>query len=189
LTLSGAIGFSAFSNAADVACGDAASCQKTNLGIALAAGADFWFTRFAAASVAYLRPPDVKVNGTVTTGTTGTSPTFDSRLHARILMIGGKAGASVGPARIYAIGGINRHEATLTSSETLGGATQSFGQQTRGWNWVLGGGAEGWVRDWAAVYGEFVMPKIQGSPVGGGEGGIDDRATFVIVGARIKLWR
>jgi hypothetical protein len=183
LTLSGAVGFSAFSNAADVACGNATDCRKNNLGIALAAGADFWFTRFAAASIGYLRPADVTVNGS------GTSFTFDSRVQARILMIGGKAGASVGPARIYAIGGINRHQATITVNETLGGATQSSGQQTQGWNWVLGGGVEGWVKEWAAVYGEFVVPKIQGSPIGGGEGGIDDRATSAIIGARIRIGR
>jgi hypothetical protein len=183
LTLSAAVGFSAFHQAADIACGDASSCQKNDLGIALAFGADFWITRFAAASVEYLRPADVSVNGS------GTSFTFDNRVKARILMIGGKAGASAGPARIYAIGGINRHEATITTTETLGGATQGFGQQTRGWNWVLGGGVEAWMRDWGAIYGEFIVPKVHGSPIGGGEGGIDDRVTVAVIGARIRLGR
>src|SRR5206468_5827846 len=101
----------------------------------------------------------------------------------------------------YGFGGLNRHEATLTTSETIDdatvvidsvsqtikGGTQTFAQKTTGWNWVAGGGVEAWLTRWVAIYGELTLATIKGAAVSGGEGGIDDRAAFIAAGVRVRL--
>jgi len=196
LALSAGGGFATFSRAVDVACGNVA-CESSNFGGAIALGAEYWITRFLAAQVGYVRPADVSVNGS------GSNFRFDSRLQTRILMVGAKLGGAVGPARLYGLGGLNRHEATSTTTETVDdatvvvggvtqtikGGTQSFGQKSTGWKWVLGGGVEAWFFRWVAFYGEVSVAKIKGAPTGGGEGGIDDRALFAVAGARVRIGR
>ena len=197
LALSAGAGFSTFSRAVDVACGDLSTCQSSNFGGAIALGAEYWIMRFVAAQAGYVRPADVTVNGS------GNTFRFNSRLQTRILTVGAKLGGGVGPARLYGLGGLNRHEATSTTTETVDDATvvvdgvtqtikggsQSFGQKSQGWNWLLGGGVEAWFFRWVALYGEVSVAKIKGAPTGGGEGGIDDRALVAIVGARVRIGR
>jgi hypothetical protein len=183
LALSAAAGFSTFSNQVAIECGTAPTCNNSNFGGAVALGADYWITRFAAAHIGYLKPSDVTTDGG------GDGYQFDSRLTTRVLTIGGKAGASVGPVRLYGMGGLNRHEATTHRTETIGGATQVFDQKTTGWNWVLGGGAEAWMARFIAIYGELQRVKLKGEPTGGGEGGINDAATFILAGVRLRLGR
>jgi len=197
LALSAGGGFSTFSRAVDVACGNVSTCQSGNFGAAIALGAEYWFMRFLAAQVGYVRPADVTVNGS------GANFKFDSRLQTRMLTVGGKVGGAVGPARLYGLGGLNRLEATFTTTETINdatvvvdgvtrtipGGTQSFGQQSQGWNWLLGGGVEAWFSRWVALYGEVSVAKVKGKPTGGGEGGIDDRALVAIAGARVRIGR
>ncbi len=102
-----------------------------------------------------------------------------------------KAGASVGPARIYGLGGLNRVQSTSTTNETLTatGATQTLAQQSEGWSWVGGGGLELAMSRWVSVYGEFTLARVKGTPSGGGEGGIDDRMMFGVIGARLHIGR
>jgi hypothetical protein len=181
ISLSAGAGFSSFSNAADQFCGTATTCQKHDLGVAATLGADVWVTHAFAAHVSYLRPADVTATGS------GDGYKFDSRLTARLFTVGGKAGVTAGPARIYALGGLNRHQSTSTTTQTVGGVTQSFGQQSQGWSWMLGGGVEGWMEKWVGVYADVIVPKIKGKPTGGGEGGIDDRAFFMLFGVRFRF--
>jgi hypothetical protein len=197
LALSAGAGFSTFSRAVDVACGNAPICQSSNFGVATALGAEYWIMRFLAAHVSYVRPADVTVNGS------GSNYRFDSQLQTRMLTVGAKVGGGVGPARLYGLGGLNRHEATSTTTETVDdvtvvvdgvtqtikGGTQSFGQKSVGWNWLLGGGVEAWFFRWVAFYGEVSVAKMKNAPTGGGEGGIDDRALIAIVGARVRIGR
>jgi len=181
LSVSAGLGFSSFNQAADLACGTAPTCQPHNLGVATTLGADVWVTHAFAAHVSYLRPADVTATGS------GDGYKFDSRLTTRLFTVGGKAGVSAGPARIYALGGLNRQQSTSNTTQTSGGATQGFGQQTQGWSWMLGGGVEGWLQKWGGLYAEVVVPKIKGSPKGGGEGGIDDRAFLFLAGVRLHI--
>ncbi len=194
LMVSGGAGLSSFGRALKVACGDLA-CNSSNIGGALTAGAEYWMTNIVAAYAAYVRPADVTATGT------GTGFHFDSQQRTRLLIVGGKVGRGVGPARLYAMAGMNRHEATFNTTQTndsktvtvdgvvqtLPGGTQSFGQQTRGWNWTLGGGVEAWVAGRLAVYGEYSRAKLKAPPVAGGEGGIDDQVTHVVIGLRLRL--
>ena len=197
LVVSGGAGFSTFQHAASNFCGNATACERNSFGLSLAAGADFWINRFFAAEAAYVQPADVTVNGN------GDTYTFSSRLETRLIIVGGKAGFSAGPARIYGFGGLNRHQSTSTTTNTINdttvvindvtqtspGGTQTYAQQTQGWNWVAGGGGEVWVAQRIAIYGEMTRAKIKGAPLTGGEGGIDDQATTIGVGVRVRLWR
>ena len=197
LVLGAGSGFSSFQNAAKNACGNAVSCEQNNFGFMLAGTADFWFNRFVAADIAYVQPHSVTVNGT------GDTYSFGSKLQTRLLIVAGKAGFSAGPARFYGYGGLNRHQSTSTTTntikdttvvvndvtQTIPGGTQTFARKTEGWNWAAGGGFEAWVKDRVAIYGELGFAKIKGDPIGGGEGGIDDRLTTIGVGVRVRLWR
>src|SRR5262245_39374922 len=197
LALSGGAGFSTFSKAVNLSCGNVAVCDSGNFGVAFAGSADYWFLRAVAAHAGYLRPADV------TTAGSGSSYRFDSRLQTRLLIVGAKVGGPVGPLRLYGLAGFNRHEATATTTQTIDsstvtvggvtqtipGGTQTFAQQTNVWNWVFGGGMEAWVNRWIAFYVDVTVPKIKGKPITGGEGGIDDRAFIVIGGARVHIGR
>jgi hypothetical protein len=194
LTLSGGAGFSKFNNAANMACGDVSACSSSNFGFAYAAGADYWIKNFAAAHVGYARPADVTASGGESTYR------FDSHLQSRLLFIGGKLGGVAGPARIYGLGGFTYHEAVSTTNQTfdpttivvdgvtrtIPGGTQTYALKTKGWSWYVGGGLEGWIINRLAIYGELTFPKVKGEPTGGGEGGIDDRATFILGGVRVR---
>ena len=119
----------------------------------------------------------------------------------RLVTIGGRGGSFVGPAGLVGFGGMNRHQATSTTTETIDdttvvvngvtqtikGGTQTLAQKTEGWNWIAGGGVEAWLTGRVAFYGEFMLAKVKGGPISGGEGGIDSKATFVVVGARVRL--
>jgi hypothetical protein len=197
LELSAGIGLSSFGNATDAQCGTVTTCETNNTGGALFLAAEYWIKPFVAAEVGYAKPADVTASGSQT------GFQFDSHLQTRLFTLGGKVGFPAGPTRPYARGGFNHHQATSTSSETIDdttvtvdgvtqvvkGGTQSFAQKTDGWNWYLGGGVEVWFAKWIAFYGEVTRLKIKGNPTGGGEGGIDDSATTIAIGARVRLGR
>jgi hypothetical protein len=195
--LSAAAGGSSFGSIADQACGDVAQCLNTHAGVAFSADASYWITRFMAAQVGYFRPADVTVNGAPT------GYTFDTRVQTRLLNIVGKGGASIGPARVYGLGGVNHHEATFVTTQTIAdktivvngvnqvvpGGTQSFGQKTSGWSWVAGGGVEGWINDWIAIYGELNFAQVEGKPVVGLGEGIDEQMRMAFFGIRFHIGR
>lgn len=197
LVVSAGAGTSKFSDSAAKACGDASPCSSVNVGLATVFGAEYWITRNIAAHVAYLKPADVTASGS------GTAYNFDTRIQARLLTVGAAAGVTLGPTRLYGLGGLNRHEATLTTTETVSdttvvvdnvtqtikGGTQSFAVKTSGWNWFAGGGIEAWLNRWLGVYAELDVAKVKGAPTSGGEGGIDDMAMFALGGARLHLGR
>jgi len=197
LVITAGAGGSAFGSIADKACGNVPECLNTHGGVAFSASADYWFARFVAAEIGYFRPADVTVNGNPT------GYTFSSRVQTRVLTLVGKGAVAAGPARIYGLGGWNRHEATYTTTETIApktivvngvtqtipGGTQSFGWQTEGWSWVAGGGAEAWVNNWLAIYGEFNIAEIEGSPVSGIGDGVEDQMRLAFFGVRVRLGR
>jgi hypothetical protein len=195
LAVSAGAGLSWFSRAVDVTCGDLPTCASTNLGGALSVGAEYWIARWVAAYGAYLKPADVTASGS------GTAFRFDSRQQARLLTVGAKVGGPAGPARIYAMGGMVRHEATFTTTQTndavtvtvagapqtFPGGTQSFGDKTQGWSWTLGGGVEAWVAGRVAIYGEYSRAKLKGQAAAGTESAIDDQVSQALVGIRLRL--
>jgi hypothetical protein len=197
LVLSAAAGGSTFGDIADKACGDVAQCLNSHAGVAFSFTADYWFTRFMAAEIGYYGPADVTVSG----APTGSS--FSSRVQTRFLTIAGKGGASFGPARVYGLGGVNRHEATYSTvqtidsktivvdnvTQTVPGGTQGFGWKTEGWEWIAGGGVEAWVNNWISIYGEFDYAQIKGDVVGGIGVGVDDSMRLAFFGVRVHIGR
>jgi hypothetical protein len=197
LVLSAAAGGSSFGSISDQACGDVPECLNTHAGVAFALDAEYWITRYMAAQVGYFQPADVTVNGNPT------GYTFDTRVQTRLFTIVGKGGINVGSARFYGLGGANRHEATFLTSETIAdktivvngvnqvvpGGTQTFGQKTSGWGWLAGGGFEGWINDWIAIYGELDFVQVEGKPETGLGAGIDEQMRMAFFGIRFRIGR
>lgn len=180
LALSAGVGISTFSDWVTVACGTATPCDSSDLGGTVTLGAEYWIKQFVAAQIGYLKPADVTATG-------GDAFTFDSRQQTRILFIGAKAGAITGPVRIYGQGGLNHHEATTTHTETIDTVTTTLAQKNTGWSWFAGGGAEAWISRFVGIYGELQIVKLSAKPEGGGEGGVNDRATFFIFGVHARF--
>jgi hypothetical protein len=197
LELFGGGGLVKVSDVVAQACGDVAACKGKSSRPAYAFGGAYWFTTFLAAEVSYMKPADVKVTGS------GDTYHFSSVLDARLVTVVGKVGASVGPVRLYGQAGVNHHQATSSTTNTIDdttvtidgvdqivkGGTQTFEFKTAGWNWVLGGGAEVWANKKVAVYAEVGRAKLRGADQAGGEGRIDYGATSLVVGLRFHLGR
>jgi hypothetical protein len=52
---------------------------------------------------------------------------------------------------------------------------------------VFGGGMEVWLSSVFGFYGEFGTASVKGTAKDDEEGVIDDRATYVLFGARVRL--
>jgi len=195
LALSIGGGISSFGATLDALCGNATTCESSGEALALHAGAEYWLSKYVAATISYFRPGDITANGS------GTGYHFDTTRVTRVLTIGGKVGGVTGPARIYGLGGASRHEATLSTSQTIDdktvtvdgvaqtikGGTQDFAQKFSGWSWMAGGGFELWATKFVGVYAEVTRVTLSGTPVAGGEGKIDEHGLFVIGGFRVRF--
>jgi hypothetical protein len=196
LMLSAGAGLAIFSEGVSNYCGNVSGCTSSS-GFAYHLGGEFWVTRNFAAQIAYLRPDDISASGGDDTFHFNTTRTM------RVLTIGGKAGVPVGHGRVYGLGGWNHHEATDATTQTVNdqtitvdgkstvvkGGTQAFGQKTRGWGWIVGGGYDLWVRKWLGVYAEFTEVILKGSSANAGAATIDERSTFLVGGIRARLWK
>jgi hypothetical protein len=196
LVLSAGGGLAIFSEGVSNYCGNVSGCTSSS-GFGYHLGAEFWITPHFAAQGGYLRPDNISASGGDDTFTFATTRTM------RVMTIGGKAGVPVGHGRVYGLGGWNHHEATDTTTQTVNdqtitvdgvstvikGGTQGFGQKTRGWGWIVGGGYDLWVRNWLAVYAELTEVILKGSSANAGASTIDERSTFVIAGIRARLWK
>ena len=179
------------------ACGNVDGCAGKDFRATYTLGGAYWFTRFLAAEVSYMKPADMTVTGS------GDTYHFSSLFDARLVTVVGKVGASIGPVRIYAEGGVNHHQATSSTTNTIDdttvtidgvdqtvkGGTDTYEFKTAGWNWLLGGGAEGWVNQKVAIYAEVGRAKLKGGDQGGGEGQINYGATYLLFGLRFHLGR
>lgn len=183
LSLFAAGGLGKFRDAFLIACGNAPGCDGSDGGLAYSFGGTFWFTRWLAAEGGYLK--------TRRTSVTGGDDTFkfDSTFDVDLFPVVAKVGVPAGPFRPYGFFGTAYHQSTLTSSETIDTATQTFGQRTHGWGMIYGGGAEGWITPKVAIFGEVSLTKVKGSAEDGGEGFVDDRLRFFGFGVRIRLSR
>jgi hypothetical protein len=182
LNLFGGAGFGQFTNVLPVACGNASPCAGNNGGLGYTFGATYWVTRWLAAEGSFLKPRKSTAKG-------GDTFAFNSAFDVDVYTITAKAAIPAGPVRIYGLGGTNYHQSTLTMVETIETLTQTFTQKTHGWNWVYGGGVEGWVTKKVALYGEVSRAKIKGPAEDKGEGFVDDHLRFFSFGARILLSR
>jgi hypothetical protein len=207
--LFGGGGFGKVRDALAVLCGNVSGCAGDDFRLAYNAGATVWVTRFLGLEAGYLRPSDVKAEGS------GTNYRFNSTLDAQVMTLAGKVALPLHRVRIYAQGGANYHrgifdttqttddttyttpDVTVTTDDvsvttpgvtvTLRGGTQSLRLRTAGWGWLFGGGMEVWVAPSFAIYAEVSRAKLSGVSRDGAEGSINDRLTTVMVGGRIRL--
>ncbi len=197
LVLFGGGSFAEFRDAVGMACGTVEECSGDAFKHTYNAGVAYWFTRFLAAEASYMKPAKVTANGSEY------GYRFNSFLDTRLLTVAGKGGVPIGPVRFFGLAGANYHQATSSTTETIDdvtvivddvtqtflGGTQTFEMKTAGWSWMFGGGIEIWATSSLGIYAEGRYAKVKGVPVGGGEGGLDDRATFILFGARIHIGR
>ena len=173
-------GITAYRDVLALTCGTAQTCSGDASPYAYTFGATYWFTRNFGVEGSFLHPQKVKISG-------GDGYSFTTELNTDIWNILGKAGAQAGPVRLYGQGGLSYHQATHTTSQTIGDATQRFELQTRGWSYVYGGGAEIWVKPRVAIFGEVDFAKVKGNATDESEAKIDDRARSLLVGIRLHI--
>jgi hypothetical protein len=197
LVLSGGGGLARFSELQTVACGTVTECAGEGFARDLAAAAAFWVTPFLGLEAGYMRPAMATVEGR------GEGFGFNSSLDADIVTLAATVGGPVRRARIYGRAGATYHRATLTTTQTfedrtvtvgevtgfIEGGTQTYALETAGWGWLFGGGAELWLASVLAFYIEGGRAALKGAARGEAEGVLDDRRTFFVAGARIRLGR
>lgn len=181
-TLFGGAGLGSFRDAFLVACGNAPACHGNHGGLGYSFGGTYWFTRWLGAEGGYVKPRAVKLSG-------GQTFHFDSTFDVDVFTMAAKLAIPAGPVRVYGIAGSNFHQSTLTMSETIDLASQTFTQKTHGWGWLAGGGTEVWVTPKVALYGEATLSQIKGKAEDKGDGLVDDRLRFLGFGVRVRLSR
>jgi hypothetical protein len=176
--------FTSYTDAGDLACGNATPCTPKTNGLSYTFGATLWLSRFVGVEGSYMRPHQVTASG-------GDTYSFNTTLDSDVWTAMGKLGAQAGAVRIYGEGGMNYHEATNTTNETIDNISQTFQYKTKGWSWVFGGGLEGWIgaKQRVAVYGDAGVMRIKGKAESGGEARIDDRLKYVAIGVKLRLTR
>lgn len=188
-------GIGRYSNAVGVACGINTLCSGKGTRMGGQIGFDYWITSNLAVAAFYLRTVNPAAAGS------GSNYSFDSSLTSNIAVVNGKLGVPFGKTRLYVQGGATYTWATLTTNETfaertiivgtttltLPGGSQTFTHQTRGLGWTISGGSEYWWRRSMALYVEAGRVGLRGSPVGGGEGGLDDSMIYAMAGFRFRL--
>ena len=181
-------------HARDVACGNV-NCNSDNKGFGYTAGVEYWFAPFLSAEASYLKPGDATAQGT-----SGTA-SFDSNLDLHAFTAAGKFGIPVRRGRFYGKAGATYQQSKFRTNqtfedttitvdgvtETIEGGTQALELETKGWSWFFGGGAEVWVRPAFAIFGEAGLAWLKGEAVDNEEGELDERLTYVLFGARVRI--
>lgn len=181
--MSGGGGLSNMSTTLALACGNA-PCTPKSSQLTYTFAVTYWLTRWLGVEGSFIKPGAFTASGGIPD-----SFAFDTGIEADVWTIVAKGGVPAGPMRLYLQGGMNYHQATVTTSQTMTGQSpaQTFEFQTKGWNWVAGGGAEAWIKPKVALYGELGFAKILGDARGGGEVSLDDRARVILGGVRVRL--
>jgi hypothetical protein len=197
--LSGAAGFSKAAKFEEMACGNVANCSAGTFPSTFSVAATYWLTPVIGIEGGYVRPLKMTADGGAETFR------FDTELDLRFYTIGAKVGAPRGAVRAYGYGGVNRHQATLRTTQTndtitvpvtgadgeqtvtIPGGTQVFELQTEGWGWQAGGGVEFWLDPRIALFGEGGLTFLKGSGQDNVEGELDERLIPMMFGVRVRL--
>jgi hypothetical protein len=173
-----------FRDAGILFCGNAPCTPKTS-GLTYTFGVDVWLTRFVGVEGTYLHPHEVSASGGEGTYT------FKTTMESDVWTVAGKLGAQAGVVRLYGKGGLNYHQATTKTAQTIDNLPQTFEHKTTGWSWLFGGGMEAWMgqRQRLAIYADAGIMRIKGNDEAGGEAKIDDRLKYVVVGLKLRLSR
>ncbi len=177
----GGAGIGKFSNASLIACGNVEGCAGDDSVVPLTAGAAYWFSKWLAAEVSYMKP------GEATATVNSDALNFTTTLDAEIVNIAAKVGVPFGPSRFYGNVGTSYHRALARTTQTTGSITDSFELQTEGWSWSWAGGFEIWLASSFALYGEGGSIGLKGDAINVDEGVIDDRFTYALGGVRVRI--
>jgi hypothetical protein len=187
LVLFGGAGLSKLRDAGAFACGNVTECSSSGYGTTYTFGAAFWVTPFLAAEASYLKPAEMKAEGTLETYR------FTTEFDTELLNVVGKVGVPIGIVRPYGQVGGTYFRGTLITTQTNTVGTESiqqtYWQRTGGWGLTFGGGLEIWVAPAFGIYGELGWSSLKGKLLDPdpGEGETDDRLTQFMFGARIRL--
>lgn len=197
LVLLGGAGLVRFRDAVASACGNAPECAAPDFRSTYTVGAAYSVGRFFSAEASYMKPAKQTAAGG------GDIFRFNNMLKTDVLVAAANVGVPVGAVRFYGQIGTNYHRATSSTTQTIDdvtatidgvpqtakGGTQTFEMKTRGWGWVFGGGIEAWMRPALAIYAQGGRIQLKGTDLGGGEGSIDERVTFIVAGIRVRVLR
>jgi hypothetical protein len=168
-------------NAFSQACGNATPCSGRNPGWGgYTFGADYWINRFVGVEASYVKPLQMKASG-------GDTFKFTTTQDTDVFTIGGIGGVPAGPVRIFGMGGLDYHQATSKTLETIDLVAQNFTLKTRGWGYMFGGGAEAWIWKKVAIYGDLGVMRLTGNAENGGEAKMDDHIRFLFIGAKFRV--
>jgi hypothetical protein len=179
----GGAGIAKFRDATVTACGAVEGCAADDSGVPLTAGAAYWFAKWLAAEVSYMKPAEATASGT------SGDATFNSVFDAEMVNISAKLGVPVGPTRFYGNIGTSYHRALSRATQTSGGVTDSFEIQSEGWSWMWAGGFETWLASSFAIYAEGGSVGLKGEATNAAEGAINERVNFAVAGVRVRIGR
>jgi hypothetical protein len=182
LVVSGGGGLSQYRDALTLACGNVQPCSGHASGLAYTGAVTYWINRFIGVEGAYIKPKNMTASG-------GDTFKFKSTLDADVWTLGGLIGGPIGPVRLYGKAGVNYHQATSTTTETISGASQTFAYRTKGLGWLAGVAGEGWVTPRVAIFVEGGLARLKGDAEGGGEALIDDHLRLLVAGIKLHIGR
>ena len=196
LIVFGGVGLTKVGNIGLSACGDALGCTNRNSGWGGAAGVEYWVTPWLAGEAMYLKPANVKANGS------GDGFRFNSVFKADVATFSGKIGIPMARARMYGKVGAVYHDATLETDQTVDdhtitvdgepqtvkGGRVTYALHTQGWGWTLGGGLDVWLVPRVGIYFEAGHSQLKGNAVDNAEGSLSDHVNHIVLGARVLVW-
>ena len=193
--MSGGAGITTFRDVTGQACGNASDCNGRDYDFSFSVAVAFWLTRFLAAEGSFVRPSSFNVVGN------DTGYRFNTDFSPYLWTIAGKVGVPLGPVRPYGLAGMNYHQATSSttntiedrtitledgSTQTIPGGIQTYNLKTQGWGWLLGGGIEAWVGRRIAIFGQLSRAQVKGH-TSDSIFSINDRVTIILAGASVRI--
>ena len=164
-------------------CGLVQDCAGDETTGALTAGVTFWPTRWLGLEGSYVKPSTATGSGAFG------EFTFTETIEIHNLVnIVAKLGLPLGPVRLYGQGGLNWHEGTASTVQTLGADSQTIDFQAEGWGWTYGGGMEVWVAPRFALYGEANIGRLKGDATDNTTGEFENRIRSYLFGARFRIF-
>jgi len=177
------------------ACGNITDCKGRSTTLSGMGGTTVWFTRYFGIEAAYLKPLAIKSEGQ------GDYYDFDNTFSTHVVLATAKLGWPFLRARPYVAGGINYTWSTSTTNQTVDeltvteggvtttipGGTQTLEMKTKGLGWTVGGGLEVPVTRTWTLYTEAGGYKAKGKAQDGGEGRLDDRTLYWVLGLKVRL--
>ena len=193
LTVFGGIGRGLASDFEAQVCGNV-SCANENA-TPYTGGLAWWITDFVAAEARYNYLGEHQANA---------SPAgygFTTTREGAVLAFTGRGGVRLGKVRPFGRAGLAYHTATVSTTQTVDGTaivvdgvtqtipggTQVIQSRTSGWAPVYGGGAEIWLSQFFAIFGEMQRIELKGPDDRGADIEIDDAELNVQVGVTIRI--